>query len=164
MAFCSKCGKNVSEDMKHCPNCGAPLSSSDNVINTATDAFKKFNETKDESANYSKEDASDNMFMAILCYLSFLVFIPIFAVKDSKFVRFHANQGLVLFVVELAVGVVIKIVDIVIGGIPVIGWLFGLIAWAISALFLVISIIGIVNAVTGKAKELPVIGGIRLLK
>ena len=34
----------------------------------------------------------------------------------------------------------------------------------ISALFLVLSIIGIVNAATGKAKELPVIGKIRIIK
>ena len=32
--------------------------------------------------------------MAILAYFGILVLIPILAAKDSKFARFHANQGL----------------------------------------------------------------------
>jgi len=39
--------------------------------------------------------------MAILAYLTWLVLIPLFAAKESKFARFHCNQGIVLAVAEI---------------------------------------------------------------
>lgn len=36
--------------------------------------------------------------LAVLAYLGLLVFVPILSGSKSEFVRFHANQGLVLFI------------------------------------------------------------------
>ena len=44
------------------------------------------------------------------------------------------------------------------------GVLAGLIGFAVSAVLLVLMVLGIINAAQGKAKELPVIGKFRLLK
>ena len=59
----------------------------------------------------------NNKLMGILSYIGILVLIPIFAAKDDPFVRYHANQGLVNFIVALVASVLtaIPIVGIVAG-------------------------------------------------
>ena len=42
--------------------------------------------------------------------------------------------------------------------------IFSVITWAVGILIIVLAIIGIINAVQGKAKELPIIGKIKILK
>lgn len=103
--------------------------------------------------------------MAVLAYFGILVLIPILAAKESKFARFHANQGLIFLITGVAysifVQVVIKIVSFisyVLAGI--VGIALGL-AWL---LLLVLAIIGIINAVKGEFKQLPLIGQFQILK
>ena len=95
----------------------------------------------------------------MLAYIGILVLVPILAAKNSKYARFHANQGLVLFIAEVIYNIVSAIIRAILPLAVV-----NIILWVISVLFLVLSIIGIVNAATGKAKELPVIGKIRIIK
>lgn len=104
------------------------------------------------SQMFEKEDIEKNKAMAILAYLIFL--IPLLAAKDSKFAMYHANQGLVLFLLVLAINVV--------GGIiPFVGWFIIL---PLGNLFVVaLAILGIINAAKGEAKPLPLIGGFKLL-
>ena len=113
--------------------------------------------TPDTTSEYTKEDIDGNKVMGILAYLGILVLIPIFGAKESKFARFHANQGLVLLIAEIILGVVSSIL----GGIPVIGWI---ISTVITIADVALSILGIINVVNGKAKELPFIGKFKLLK
>ena len=122
--------------------------------------FNEFNNTADTTAEYDPADIEQNKVMAILAYLSWLVLIPIFAAKESKFARFHANQGLVLAIAEIICWVVLGILS----GIPFIGWIFGLVETLFSLVCLVFAVIGIVNAANGKAKELPIVGKYRILK
>lgn len=114
--------------------------------------LEELNNTADTTSEYSEEDITSNKAMGILAYLGILVLIPIFAAKESKFARFHANQGLVLVIVEVILSIL--------SGIPFIGWIFGL----VSIVCLVFAILGIVNVCNGKAKELPIIGKFKLLK
>ncbi len=116
--------------------------------------------TNDETAEYSQEDIEKNKVLSIFAYLSWLILIPLFAAKDSKFARFHCNQGLVLAIAEIIVWIVFGILS----NIPFIGWLFAVLNGLISLVCLIFSIIGIVNVVNGRAKELPFIGKFRLLK
>ena len=102
--------------------------------------------------------------MAILAYFGILVLIPIFAAKESKFARFHSNQGLVLCIAAILYGVAYSILSAVI---LAISWrlyfvisLLGL----VGVVFAVLAVIGIINAANGKAKELPVIGKFKILK
>ncbi|MBQ7116979.1 MAG: hypothetical protein IJN88_02070, partial [Clostridia bacterium] len=71
----------------------------------------------------------------------------------SPFAKFHTNQGLVLFIGA--------ILSSVIAAVPIIGWIIAPIA---GLAITVLSVIGIVNALGGKAKELPVIGKYKILK
>ena len=68
---------------------------------TLQDKFENINNTKDTTSEFDKEDIQKNTFMAILAYFGILVLIPIFAAKDSKFARFHSNQGLILLIVAI---------------------------------------------------------------
>ena len=124
------------------------------------DKFNEFNNTADTTAEFDQNDIQQNKVMAILAYLSWLVLIPIFAAKESKFARFHANQGLVLAIAEIICWVALGILS----NIPLIGWIFGIIETLFSLVCLIFAVIGIVNAANGKAKELPIVGKYRILK
>lgn len=104
------------------------------------------------------EDSNDKVY-GILSYIGILVLVPIIAGK-TQFARFHANQGLILMIIEIVVGVICGILSFI----PVIRVIFGIISGLIELVTLVLSIIGIVNAANGEMKELPVIGSIHLLK
>jgi len=113
-----------------------------------------------EALEVNAEDADSNKVFGILAYLGPLCFIPIIVAKDSPYAKYHANQGLVLFLAEVA----IMIITSAIVFIPFIGIIVYFLHLICSLLFLVVSIIGIINAAAGKCVPLPVIGGIKLLK
>lgn len=83
---------------------------------------------------------------AILAYIPFLCFIPLLNMKENKEARFHARQGVVLFLVELVA--VLFLID----GIS--DFVFKIILVAAVAL----SVAGLIFAVQGKNYRLPVIG------
>ena len=116
--------------------------------------------TPDTTAEFDQSDIDNNKVMGVLSYLGILVIIPLLAAKESKFARFHANQGLILVIVEILAAAVLGALS----GIPLIGWIFSIASALIGIASLVLAIIGIVNVVNGKAKELPIIGGYKLLK
>ena len=124
------------------------------------DKLNELTNTEDTTASYTQTDIENNKAMAVLSYLSWLVLIPLFAAKESPFARFHVNQGLALAIAEIICWIVFGILS----KIPLIGWLFAVINWLISLACLVLAILGIVNVVNGRAKELPVVGKIRILK
>lgn len=97
-------------------------------------------------------DIEQNKTMAGLAYLLF--FLPLLACPDSKFGRFHANQGLLLLILGFGGSMVLSLI-------PVIGWLF---LPVFAFVVLVLAIMGLVNGLNGKVKELPIIGKFRLLK
>jgi uncharacterized membrane protein len=120
-------------------------------------------------ANY-QEDVAANKVFGILAYISFLCVVSTFAApKESHYARFHANQGLVLFITEIAGFIILSIAGAMSG---LAGFYAGFGAAAVISIILVIfdiamvilAVIGIVNAVQGNEKNLPVIGGIRILK
>lgn len=122
------------------------------------------NDTADTTAEYDKVDIEQNKGMAVLAYLGILVLIPLFAAKESKFARFHSNQGLLLCIAAIAYSIVYTILSSII---IAISWRLSIIVSLLglfSLVFLVLAIIGIINAANGKAKELPVIGKYKLLK
>ena len=45
-----------------------------------------------------KTSNENDKIMGILAYVGILVVVPLFAGGNSKFVKYHANQGLVLFI------------------------------------------------------------------
>lgn len=158
------------EKEKACPNCNENGEVTAEQIcqeeqNGMVAKLTELNNTADTTADFEKDDIEQNKIMGILAYLSWLVLIPIFAAPKSKFARFHANQGLVLAIVEIGYGILTAVINAVVGGISVVlGMLVSTILSLISIIFLIFAIIGIVNVANGKAKELPTIGKFRILK
>ncbi len=122
--------------------------------------IKELNNTKDSTSEFDPNDIQQNKVMAILAYLSWLVLIPLLAAKGSKFARYHCNQGIVLAIAEIIAWVIFGILS----DIPYVGWIFVVLNSLISLVCLVFTVIGIINAANGKAKELPVIGKFNILK
>lgn len=153
MLTCKQCGTQVEDGVMNCTNCGAPIESpvQQNQPIDLSEKFNEFNNTADTTSEYDAQDIEKNKVMAVLAYILF--FIPLLAAKDSKFARFHTNQGLVLFLG----GIIASVVAVI----PVIGWIVAPIAGLVIT---VLAIIGILNALNGRAKELPVIGKFKILK
>ena len=102
---------------------------------------------------FSEKEKKEGKLMAILSYVGVLSLVPYLAEKDNKWVRYHAIQGVNLFIIE----VILYIIRVI----PILGWIVG---WLGSIVTLVISIIGIVNTCNGEAKELPIVGKIKFIK
>lgn len=122
--------------------------------------LKELNNTADTTEEFDPQDIESNKVMGILAYISWLVLIPLFAAKESKFARFHVNQGIVLAVAELICAIALSILS----GLPLIGWLFRLVGSLFGLVCLVFAVLGVVNVLNGKAKELPFVGKYRILK
>ena len=120
----------------------------------------------DTTSYYSRSDIEGNKLMAVLSYLGILVLIPILAAKDSPFAKFHATQGLNLLIVSVAWSIVSGIIGAILGaiGVTFLSVLWSIITWLVSIVIFLTMVIGIINSAQGKAKELPIIGGFRILK
>ena len=182
MAFCGKCGTQVQDGVKFCPSCGAEVGGQGNTPpKPSQQQIQNLMNTTDTTASFDKNDIEQNKIMALLSYLGILVLVPIFGAPQSKFARFHANQGLVLAIVDIGYAIVQGILMAIFGVIfkstvrfNSVGWpvysrgvIYGILSFVLCIPWFVIVffiVIGIINAVNGKAKELPFIGKIRILK
>lgn len=176
MAFCGNCGTKVEDGKKFCPECGtvmeakAPQQAQQNPqpqmqsqqipqqqqqaqYQQAQPAAGNTKGGADYTAQYNPADIEANKIMAVLAYILFL--IPLLAAKESPYAKFHTNQGLLVCLAGIAVSIVGSII-------PILGWFLILPVGCI--IVAVIGIMGLINAWTGKAKELPIIGKIRIIK
>ena len=83
--------------------------------------------------------SSDSNLMAALSYIWILSVVMLVIKKDDEFVKFHAKQGLILFLVSW------------VSWVPAIGWVIGLVV-------LVFVIIGFIKALSGEKYKIPVVG------
>ena len=122
--------------------------------------WKLVHGTKDCTAECGAEDIESNKLNCILCYIGILWLVPLFLRRDSKYVIFHVNQGIILSII----GIIAWVLGEILGGVALIGWIFGIIFWVLCIVWLAYSVLGIYNTITGKAKELPFIGGYSIIK
>ena len=88
----------------------------------------------------TKINPAEKKVWAAAGYLWVLSLVVLAARKDNEFVRFHASQGVLLFVIS-----------VILWFIPVLGWLLNIVV-AVAA------IVGIIKALQGEKWELPVVG------
>ena len=165
--FCEKCGKELAAGTKFCDGCGAPVDgapATEAPKNNFEETVKNLGNTADVTGDFDAADIAKNKVLSLFAYLGLLFLIPLLAAPNSKFARFHTNQGLVLFIAGVAWGVVSGIVNLIVGGVPVLGSLFSILSSLVSLALFILAILGIVNACSGKAKELPLICTFRILK
>jgi uncharacterized membrane protein len=149
--YCVNCGKQVEDGMAFCPSCGKSIGAS----------------TQGGAGQTTAGDNSKTM--SVIAY--FLFFVPLLtgAHKTSETVRFHTNQGTVLFI---ACGIY-SIVYGILAGVLTAALIWrapGVVMFLIALLsipyfgLLALWIIGIVSAVQGRQKPLPLIGKITIIK
>lgn len=167
------CGNILSDDAQFCPSCGEKVASATTEAtpnskpnqekeqkNDFSSQFENIMDTPDTTEKYDTKDIEENKVLALLSYLSILFLIPYFAAPNSRFARYHVNQGAILFICS-------TVLSIVFGGlaaIPFAGIVFGICNGLVGIANLVLIIIGICNACSGRAKELPFIGKYTLIK
>ncbi len=181
MPFCKNCGANLPEGSTFCSSCGTPVENvnqyaQQNNYAQPDNYSQQYNYTQYQQPVYNAggeyadpADVQNNKAMAVLAYIGILVLVPIFGAKNSKFARYHANQGLVLFITDIAYTIIIRIIQAILYA--VLPWSAYVLVSVIttilslaSVFFLVCMILGIVNACKGRMKELPLIGKIKILK
>jgi uncharacterized membrane protein len=106
------------------------------------------------------EDIEKNRAFAIISYLWILFVVGLIAAPNSKFAKYHANQGLVLFLASI----IASVGCVVIGFIPLVNMILMLVVPLLWLGGLVLMILGIVNAAGGHCKPLPMIGHYELIK
>lgn len=86
----------------------------------------------------------------LLCYLAWWLTGIIFLIieKENKTVRYHAWQSIFTFAP-------ITIIQIILGFIPIIGWILGIFVWIGSV---ILWIILMMNAYQGKKIKIPIAG------
>lgn len=104
---------------------------------------------EENKINDGNKDIDEGKIYAVIGYLGILCLIPLLLKRENKFAMFHGKQGLVLFIGEVGAA----IVNIV----PILGQL----VWILAVLiFGILSLVGIVQALTGAYWKMPVIGDI----
>ena len=157
MPFCKNCGAEMGPDQRYCPKCGAPADG----YSTQGTYYNAGSGGKDHTAGFAPDDIQANHGISVLGYFGILMLIPILVRPNSRFVKFHCNQGLIIFLTDIALGIIRRIDKLLY--IPVRG-LINLVCLVIYIALFVFMIMGIVNAAKGRAKEIPVIGSISIIK
>lgn len=107
-------------------------------------------EVKQEAKATGIEDVK---VVSALAYVIF--FIPLLTNPNNDFAKYHANQGLNLLLLGLAI--------------QVLGWILPFLGWFLilplgMILVLVLFVMGLINALNGEKKPLPLIGKFELIK
>lgn len=98
----------------------------------------------------SGEEIEAGKSTAIIAHITVIGLIAAFVMNNDKknpFSAYHIRQVLGLCVTGLALGII--------GIVPVLGWLISILG---SILLLIMWIAGLINAVNGKEKPMPVLG------
>jgi len=192
MAFCRECGTQLADGAKFCPSCGTavtPVSegitlekpvveteqTSSPVQQSATTQSTGSHSSGTQSSQQGtplteEQDITQNKTMAVLSYILFFVPLLVGTHKTSPYVKFHVNQGTVLFIFAVAWGLILSIIMGVIGfvfgiiGLRFITRLFGVLTWVLRYVPLALVIYGCLNALNGVKKELPIIGKLTIIK
>ena len=115
----------------------------------------------------TEEQINEGKSLAWLAYLGILFLIPLLAHKDNPFSKYHARQGMVLFFVEVALGIVWGILYAIalaiafgVGGVVfclVLVWII----MALAYLFVgILALIGLIQALSGKFWKMPLLGNL----
>lgn len=95
----------------------------------------------------SAEKKEQPNIMALISYIGPLCLIPILTKEKDEFVNFHAKQGMVLLVGEVAGWIIFSVIPFL--------WFLGNL---LGILWLVLSVVGIVNVVKNEKRQIPLIG------
>ena len=161
MAFCANCGTQAQDGVKFCPSCGNNMEAPPAQTPPPAGGY-----TPPPAGAYPpppggyapQSEAQQHKTMGILSYL--FVIIPLIQgdYKKSEWLKYHVNQGTVLWLAALANNLIL---NWILALIPFIG---PLVSWGISVVIIVFAIMGAVAASKGEMKPLPLIDKIKIIK
>jgi len=126
---------------------------------------QQYQQQPGQPVTYSPEEIEQSKVISALAYLGILFFLPLVVQPVTRYGKFHANQGLLLLLTSIAGGIVISILSALF---MVISWRMLFLSSILYTVFYIgvaaLAVLGIVNALQGKAKPLPVIGKLTLIK
>ena len=108
----------------------------------------------DHTGEFDEKDIKQGRLMAMTAALPVLFWLPLVRRSRSRFVRFHANNGLVLLIACAAASVLTLLLRLV----PA-GWLIIFPMWGFLA---VESVFSSIDALCGNARELHLLGRLKL--
>ena len=121
MAFCVNCGASTDDGAAQCPSCGAVIHAGQPAPTWENTGGYVPPVNPGASAQNDTQDAQENKTMAILAYILFFVPLLAGAHKTSPFVKFHTNQGTVLFLAAAVWGIAYSILSVILLFIPILG-------------------------------------------
>ena len=187
MPYCSQCGSQVRSEDRFCSQCGAPVNTAKaaegppepegpspfeertrEFSQRAQTAYRKAMDTTDHTADYTVEDISENSGFALLSYLGLFLIVPLIGARDSRFARFHVNQGLCLFLAIALYSILLSVMLALVQWVPVLSdafrTIYVVLQWAGIAAAVLLAALGIWNANHGLARDLPLVGSFRLFR
>ncbi|MDR0248514.1 MAG: zinc ribbon domain-containing protein [Oscillospiraceae bacterium] len=175
MAFCGSCGAQAEDGLRFCPSCGKEMAAATPPQPQPQQQYQAppqqqpYGQQQPYAQQYPQQprppqsDAEANKLMGVLGFLIFWLPLITGDYKKSPFVKFNVNQGVIMCALSVAYCVIAGIL-IAIGfatlftGTPVIMVLFIIFACLLYLPVLALTVLGIVNAVKGQEKPLPVVG------
>ncbi len=103
-----------------------------------------------------REASVNDRWLGAVCYLSFLVILPIMQKPKTEFLARHCRQGFALLFAEIVAFFVLYIIERTVGRIPILGLFVSiLLHLAVFLVFLLVSAVGFVKALSGESWSLP---------
>jgi len=149
MAFCINCGREIKETHRFCAVCGA---------DQHPDGYNN-------GSTQGKILRDNDKALAIISYIGILSLVSYFVTpKTPSYARFHAIQGLNLFIFEC----IVSLSGTILRGIFSWAWpIRTIISSAVSIVgigLFILAIIGLVAASKGEMKELPIVSSLKIVK
>lgn len=108
---------------------------------------------------------SDVKNFSYLSYIGPFFLIGLFSdMRKNPTLRFHMNQGLILFICEIIGLVIHSIVNMLLGWIPIISIIPSVLLIFIILSSVAMSLYGIYNVASDRLSTLPIIGSVSILK
>lgn len=107
---------------------------------------------------FDQSDIEQNKIIVLLSailqiFVPILFLLPLVACQNSPYGRFYANQGLLLMILYVGLGVVSIV--------PILGWIVSIVGGLAAFVF---AIMNAVNASKGVRKGIPILGEIEIIK
>lgn len=117
-------------------------------------------DVKNSTKKFDKKDIEENKAMACLAYI--VAPVPYFIEEKSKWVRYHAIQGMNFFIIFVSMCLAVSIINsLILFPFP---FLKGITRTILYSFGVIYALIGIINVCNGEAKELPIINKFKFIK
>lgn len=152
------------------PSVVTPIVEKRDLADKTIDAVENFIDTKDHKDEYSSDEIKKFKMYASMSYIPFisLYFVVTNKYKESNYLHFHVNQGVILTILYVITFFINKIVtlifskdSLVLNSTPL---LISIVIYAMYFICVLLMFFGIINTSNGLSKEFPLIGKIKIIK